>query len=136
MPRITVTHFSDPGCPWAWSASPHIAALMWRYGDQLEWRHGMIGLTEHASQYAERGYTPLMMARGQVRFRRFGMAFAPEPKERVAGTSRGRRVIVAAKVQAPGREWAVLRALQFMQFCSTGLLDRDDDLLAAVRHVP
>ena len=33
---LHVTHFSDPGCPWAWSASPAIAALKWRYGDQLE----------------------------------------------------------------------------------------------------
>src|SRR3954447_21256784 len=46
MPTVSVTHFSDPGCPWAWSASPAIAALRWRYGDQLEWRHVMIGLTE------------------------------------------------------------------------------------------
>ncbi|MCW3015705.1 MAG: hypothetical protein JWO02_2797, partial [Solirubrobacterales bacterium] len=29
---ISVTHFSDPGCPWAYSASPAIAALQWRYG--------------------------------------------------------------------------------------------------------
>ena len=30
-----VTHFSDPGCPWAWSAGPAFAMLHWRYGDQL-----------------------------------------------------------------------------------------------------
>src|SRR3954451_9269772 len=136
MPRVSVTHFTDPGCPWAWSASPALAALAWRYGDQLEWRHVMIGLAEHGRQYDDRGYTPLMMARGQLRFRRFGMPFAPEPKDHVAGTSRGCRVVVAARLQAPGREWAVLRALQVMQFCSTGLLDRDEDLLAAVRDVP
>src|SRR4051794_2423095 len=136
MPRVSVTHFTDPGCPWAWSASPAIAALMWRYGDQLEWRHVLIGLAEESSLYERRGYTPLMMARGYARFRRFGMPFATEPKDHVAGTSRGCRVVVAAKLQAPGREWAVLRALQFMQFCSTGLLDRDEDLLAAVRDVP
>ena len=136
MPRVSVIHFTDPGCPWAWSASPALAALAWRYGDQLEWRHVLIGLTEHGSQYADRGYTPLKMARGHLRFRRFGMPFSPVPKEHVAGTSRGCRLVVAAKLQAPGREWAVLRALQFMQFCTTGLLDRDEDLLEAVRDVP
>src|SRR3954454_21285919 len=135
-PRISVTHFTDPGCPWAYSAWPALATLQWRYGDPLGWRHVMIGLTESGRQYEERGYTPLMMARGQLRFRRFGMPFAPQPKDHVAGTSRGCRVVVAARLQAPGREWAVLRALQFMQFCSTGLPDRDEDLLAAVRDVP
>ena len=34
-PVVSVTHFTDPGCPWAWSASPALAALRWRYGDQL-----------------------------------------------------------------------------------------------------
>ena len=30
---ISVTHFTDPGCPWAYSASPALAVLHWRYGD-------------------------------------------------------------------------------------------------------
>ena len=55
---VQVTHFSDPGCPWAWSASPAIAALRWRYGEQLDWRLVMIGLTENGAVYEKRGYTP------------------------------------------------------------------------------
>src|SRR4051794_35406063 len=123
MTVVQVTHFSDPGCPWAWSASPALAALRWRYGNQLQWRHVMIGLTEHGSQYAERGYTPLMMARGQARFRRYGMPFAPQPKARVAGTSMACRAVIAVRLHAPELEWVAFRALQFMQFCSPGLLD-------------
>ena len=57
MAQMHITHFTDPGCPWAWSASPHLAVLRWRYGDQLEWRHVMIGLTEERAQYERRGYT-------------------------------------------------------------------------------
>lgn len=129
---MSVTHFTDPGCPWAWSASPAIAALMWRYGDQLSWRHVMIGLTEHGSQYEARGYTPLKSAVGYRRFRRFGMPLATGPKHHVAGTSRACRAVVAVRLQAPGREWAALRALQFMQFCTPGQLDVDGDLEAAL----
>jgi hypothetical protein len=55
---ISVTHFTDPGCPWAYSASPALAVLYWRYGDQIDWRLATIGLTEHADQYVRRGYTP------------------------------------------------------------------------------
>jgi 2-hydroxychromene-2-carboxylate isomerase len=136
MPRVTVTHFTDPGCPWAWSASPAIAALQWRFGDQLEWRHVMIGLTEHGQQYVDRGYTPVRSARGYARFRRFGMPFATAPKDHAAGTSRACRTVVAARLHAPEREYAVFRALQFMQFCSTGTLDTDADLIEALRDVP
>ena len=35
---IAVTHFTDPGCPWAYSARPAHAVLRWRYGDALQWR--------------------------------------------------------------------------------------------------
>ena len=54
---IKVVHFSDPGCPWAWSASPALSVLHWRYGAQLQWRHVMIGLTERGADYERRGYT-------------------------------------------------------------------------------
>lgn len=136
MARISVTHFTDPGCPWAWSASPALAALEWRYGDQLDWRLVTIGLTERSEQYVARGYTPLKGALGYVDFRRFGMPFSPHPKEHIAGTSRGCRAIVATRLQAPEREHAVFRALQFMQFCSPGMLDVDADLLDALEGVP
>ena len=46
MASIEVTEFTDPGCPWAYSASPALAALQWRYRDQLRWRIVAIGLTE------------------------------------------------------------------------------------------
>ena len=73
---VAVTHFSDPGCPWAYSASPAHAVLRWRYRDQLHWRLVVIGLTEQADQYVRRGYTPAESARGYLRFRRCGMPFA------------------------------------------------------------
>lgn len=135
MSPVAVTHFTDPGCPWAYSASPALAVLRWRYGAQLEWRLVTIGLTEHAQQYLDRGYTPVRAARSQQGFRRFGMPFAPEPKARVAGTARMCRAIHAARLAAPEREWAVFRALQFAQFTSTRVLDDEADLRAVLAGV-
>lgn len=136
MTVVQVTHITDPGCPWAWSASPALAALAWRFGDQLEWRHVMIGLTEQREQYERRGYTPLMMAGGYRGFRRFGMPFSTAPKSHVSATSRGCRAIVAVRLQDPAREWAALRAIQFLQFTTTGTLDDDEALRAALEVVP
>src|SRR3712207_1343859 len=99
MPRIQVTHFSDPGCPFAYSAAPALTALQWRYGDQLAWRHVMIGLTEEAAQYEARGYTPVRAALGQRRFRRYGMPFGRGPKPRMAATARACRAIVAVRLE-------------------------------------
>ena len=133
---LQVTHFSDPGCPWAWSASPAIAALQWRYGDQLEWRNVMIGLTQNGSVYEKRGYTPAGQARGYRTFRERGMPFATEPRERVHGTWPMCRVVVATRRLAPEREYAVFRALQFAQFTSTAFLEDADELRGAIAWVP
>jgi len=131
-----VTLYNDAGCPWGYSANPAFRVLEWRYGAQLEWRLAVIGLTEVAQEYVERGYTPLRSAEGYARrFRRFGMPLVPNPRARVVGTGRSCRAIVAVRLQAPGREWAALRSLQFAFFTTTLLLDEDESIAAALRGV-
>jgi predicted DsbA family dithiol-disulfide isomerase len=132
---INATLFSDPACPWAYSASPALRVIEWRYGDQIEWRLVVIGLTEHADQYAARGYTPTRQARGKLSFRRFGMPLSTDLKERLSGTARGCRAIVAARLQNPGTDWAVYRALQLANFTSGLLLDDDEQIRAVLAGV-
>lgn len=133
---IEATLFSDPACPWAYSASPALSVMRWRYGAQLRWRMVVIGLTEDASRYVERGYTPARMAAAYRRFRRYGMPFATEPRPRVAATARACRAIVATRLLDPEREHAVYRALQFGWFTSTLVLDEADQIARALETVP
>jgi 2-hydroxychromene-2-carboxylate isomerase len=135
MSTIEITHFTDPGCPWAYSASPALAVLHWRYGTQLSWRLVTIGLTESAEQYTSRGYTPVRAAHGYMRFRRFGMPFATAPRARITATARMCRTIVATRLLDPEREYAVFRALQFAQFTSTLVLDDARDIATALERV-
>ncbi|MGA9313396.1 MAG: DsbA family protein [Solirubrobacteraceae bacterium] len=135
MNTIEVTHFTDPCCPWAYSVSPALAVLRWRYGKQLNWRLVTIGLTESAEQYTSRGYTPTRAALGYMRYRRFGMPFATAPRARIAGTARACRAIVASRLLDPEREYEVFRALQFAQFTSTLVLDDTQDLATALERV-
>jgi 2-hydroxychromene-2-carboxylate isomerase len=133
---IETTLYSDPACPWAYSESPPLRVIEWRYGDQLRWRLVMVGLTENASQYEQRGYTPLRSAQGQARFRsRYGMPFSANPKARLSGTSRACRVVVAARIDDPGSEWRVFRALQLANFTTPLILDDDAHLAAALNGV-
>ncbi len=136
MSSITVTHYTDPGCPFAYSASPALAVMRWRYGDQLDWRLVTIGLAENPERYVAAGYTPTRSTIGlQQRFRRHGMPFLFEPRSRVLATSRACRAIVAARRLHPGREEDVLRALQFAWFTTTLLLDQDEDIASALGRV-
>ncbi len=134
---ISATLYSDPACPWAYSESPALRVTEWRYGDQLDWRLVLVGLTEEASQYANRGYTPIRGALGQASFRRrYGMPFSPAPKARLSATSRACRAVVAARLTQPGSEWRVFRAIQLANFNTPLLLDDDTNLADALRGIP
>jgi 2-hydroxychromene-2-carboxylate isomerase len=133
--RISATHYTDPGCPWAYSASPALAVLRWRYGEQIDWRLVTIGLADDVSRYVQNGYTPTRMVVGNRRFRRYGMPFLLEPRARIAATARACRTIVATRLLDPAREYEVLRALQFGWFTTTLVLDEDADIARALERV-
>jgi protein-disulfide isomerase-like protein with CxxC motif len=133
---ISLTHFSDPHCPWAYSASPAHAVLRWRFGAQLDWRLVLIGLSEGPDRYINSGYTPTRSAQGYRNFgRRFGMPFGGQPRERVTGTGVACRLVVAARLEQPELEFTVFRALQLAHFTTTALLDEPDGLRAALADV-
>jgi protein-disulfide isomerase-like protein with CxxC motif len=136
---MRTTLFIDPACPWGYSASPALQVLRWRYGAGLEWRLVMIGLSESADRYEERGFTPLRLARLQQRFRRYGMPFALAPKTRSSATARACRAVIAAGLSEPGAEWAALRALQLGQFTTPLILEDDariSDVVGAATDIP
>jgi 2-hydroxychromene-2-carboxylate isomerase len=133
--RIHATHFSDPGCPWAYSANPALSVLRWRYGDQLEWRLVLIGLAETTERYQRFGMTPTSQARGYRRFRARGMPFATEPRPQLSATARACRAVVATRLRQPELEWAAFRALQFGWFTTPLVLDQDADIASALSAV-
>lgn len=113
--------------------------LEWRYGDQLAWRLVVVGLSEDTSRYERNGYTPIRSAVGQTRFRDdYGMPFTAAPKPGLSASSPACRAIVAARLQAPGSEWRVFRALQLANFTSPFLFNDVDamrEVLGTVRGI-
>jgi 2-hydroxychromene-2-carboxylate isomerase len=133
---VRVTHITDPGCPWAYSIEPSITTLRWRYGDQLDWRIVLIGLTESGAEYESRGYTPERQAAMGSRFKRFGMPFQSAPRTRVPGTGRACRAVVAARMDGVEQGYIALRALRFGWFTSTLLMDEDEQIAEALSRAP
>ncbi len=111
--------------------------IEWRYGDQLDWRLVLVGLSEDTSRYAEHGFTPLRMASSGLMFReRYGMPFAPNPKPRLSASSRACRAVIAARREWPGSEWRVFRALQLANFNTPLLFDDDEQMREVLAAVP
>ena len=130
---IRATLYSDPACPWGYSAHPQHRFLEWRYGDQLVWRLVMITLREQPRA----DFNAKRSAEGLAVFRdRYGMPFSLELKSRASATHRGCRAVVAAGLVDPGSEWRVMRGLHFAYFNSSLLLDDDDLIRDALRGIP
>jgi predicted DsbA family dithiol-disulfide isomerase len=113
MADVVITEYTDPGCPWAYSAEPFRRRIMWLYGDAIEWRRRMVVLAESPQQYADKGFTPEMMAKGMAQIaREHGMPIDTSPRPRLAATAPACRAIVAARLHAPEAEVALLRAFR------------------------
>jgi predicted DsbA family dithiol-disulfide isomerase len=120
---LDVRLFTDPACPFAFSAEPARIRLLWHYGDQLRWRTTMIVLTLEAGE-AEK------LAEGAPTLQlRHGMPIDPAPYARPASSEPACRAVVAARLHAPDATDALLRRLR-VRVMLGGLLD-DPELIAA-----
>ena len=113
---LAITLFTDPACPFAFSAEPRRLRLRWHYGEGLEWRTRMIVLTR------EPGEAENLAAGAPGLQRKFGMPIDPAPYPRPSSSEPACRAVVAAHLNAPEREDALLRALR-MRTMAGGLLD-------------
>jgi 2-hydroxychromene-2-carboxylate isomerase len=121
---VHINEFTDPGCPWAYSAEPFRRRLNWLYEGRIEWVPRMVVLADSAEDYATRGYTPEWIAESQRRFLRdHGMPIDTNVRPRVAGTRMACRSVVAARPRASEFQTRrLLRALRVRNF-SGELLD-------------
>jgi DSBA-like thioredoxin domain len=120
---IDVTLYTDPACPFAFSAEPARLRLCWHYGEGLHWQLKMIVLT------LEPGEADKLAGGASGLQARYGMPIHPFPYPRAASSEPACRAVVAARLNAPGSEHRLLRALR-VRTMSGGLLD-DPELIVA-----
>lgn len=130
--EVRITEYTDPGCPWAFSAEPFKRRLQWLYGDRVEWEPRMVVLSESPSDYEEKGLSTATLARGMKTIARdHGMPIATHERPRHHATAPACRAVVAARLHAPDRAEALLRA--FRVRCMGGeLLDEESTRAGAL----
>jgi predicted DsbA family dithiol-disulfide isomerase len=122
--RVTIRHFTDPGCPFAFSAERQRHRLLWLYGDQIEWEPRMIVLSEEKAEWkASPTFRRLQL--------RYGMPI--DWRERLWGpaTVHACRAVVAARLRWPDRADALLRRLRVLAMAGALVDDSDTLELAA-----
>jgi len=133
MAGVRITEYTDPGCPWAYSAEPFRRRLSWLYGDALEWRVRLVGLAESGDEYEERGFTPERQSKAFASIARdHGMPIDTSVRPRMAATIPACRAVVAARLHAPDRMRRLLRRLRVRHFAGQ-LLDDRETIAAAAR---
>ena len=135
MAEVQITEYTDPGCPFAFSAEPFRQRLNWLFGDQLEWRLQMVVLAETPEEYLDKGFDP---ARQSSAFKKlagdYGMPIDTRERPRMAATGPACRAVVAAREHAPESERPLLRRLRVRNF-SGELLDDVTTIEAAAADV-
>jgi predicted DsbA family dithiol-disulfide isomerase len=134
MGDVLITEFTDPGCPWAYSAEPFRQRLRWLYGDCVDWQVRVVGLAESPADYEESGLDPEKQAKAFHRIAHdHGMPIDTSERPRMAATIPACRAIVATRRHVPERVPALLRRLRVRHF-SGQLLDEEATIEGAARE--
>src|SRR5687768_4725320 len=117
MTAVRITEFTDPACPWAYSAEPFRRRLDWLYGDALEWDVRMVVLSDSPEHYREMGLTPEKLSDAYRRIAHdHGMPIDTSVRPRMSASLPACRAVVAARRRAPERMRALLRRLRVRTF--------------------
>jgi predicted DsbA family dithiol-disulfide isomerase len=133
---VEIVEFTDPGCPWAYSAEPHRFRVLWLYQDHhLDWRRRMVVLSRSPEDYAAKGLTTDRLAAGMEMIAgQHGMPIDTDERTRMHATEPACRAVVAARRHAPELEAPLLRRLR-LRTMGGELLDEPATIAGAARDV-
>jgi predicted DsbA family dithiol-disulfide isomerase len=115
--ELTITEYTDPACPWAFSAEPFRWKLNWMYGDQLTWDVRLVGLSDDTEAMLAAGFTPEVLSGAYAKISaEHGMPIDTSVRERLSASIPACRAAVAAKLNAPEQMRALVRALAVRNF--------------------
>jgi predicted DsbA family dithiol-disulfide isomerase len=131
---LVIDHFTDPACPFAFSAEPARLKLRWLYGDQIEWRPRMVVLSESPRDYEAKGFTVERQEQALAAIQaQYGMPIDLRRRPRMMATVHACRAVVAARLRAPEKEEALLRRLR-VHAMAGDLIDEPGVIALAARE--
>jgi predicted DsbA family dithiol-disulfide isomerase len=129
---VRIDEFTDPLCPWAYSAEPFRRKLRWLYEGQIDWVPRMVVLADDPTDQVEKGLTPEKLSTSSREIaRRHLMPIDTRVRDYVPGSRDACRAVVAARTGgAPHEGRALLRTLRVSYF-SGAQIDRPEVIAAA-----
>ncbi len=130
---VRITEFTDPACPWAYSAEPFRHRIDWLYEGRIEWEPRMVVLASTREEQEEKGLTPEVLADGAQRIAAdHKMPIDTRVKPYVPPSAKACKLVVAARVRADSRAVRKsLRSLRIQNFRGAMLDDPETIRTAA-----
>ena len=129
-PRVRIRHFTDPSCPFAFSAERQRHRLVWLFGDQIEWSLHLVVLRTDSDHEADMGR---MSAGLRSLQERYGMPIDWRERRYQAATVHACRAVVAVRRRWPEAADRMLRHLRVLAMAGELLDDSDTLEIAAER---
>ncbi|MEO7198317.1 MAG: DsbA family protein [Solirubrobacterales bacterium] len=130
---VHITEYTDPACPWAYSAEPFRHRIDWLYEGALTWEPRMVVLADTSAAQAEKGFTPEKLADAYRQIAHdHKMPIDTRERPYVAGSRDACRAVVAARLHSDEASTRVLlRSLRIRNFGGEMLDDQSMVLAAA-----
>lgn len=124
MPTLSVTEFTDPACPFAFSAEPVRWRLWWLFGDEISWTTRLVGLAKDREAQAAKGFDGSVFA-GHIAetFTGMGMPLATGVPAVMPGSWEADRHAVGVRQHRPAAARRFVRALHVGWLSHHRLLD-------------
>jgi 2-hydroxychromene-2-carboxylate isomerase len=129
--RVRIRHFTDPGCPFAFSAERQRLRLLWLFGEQLAWELHMVVLSTESSADPDRRASVARAFRRVAQ--QYGMPIDWRERRSNHATVHACRAVVAVRLRWPDAEDAYLRHLRVLTMGGELLDDSDTLEIAAER---
>lgn len=131
LAHIEITEYTDPACPFAFSAEPFRLRLLWELGEQVRWTSKLVVLSESSQEYLDKGLDAAFLAEAAVKLgEQYGMPIDGAVKPHPPATRPACVAVVAARLHAPEKYESLLRGLRVRNF-SGELLDEWTTIAAA-----
>jgi predicted DsbA family dithiol-disulfide isomerase len=133
---VQINEFTDPLCPWAWSAEPFRRRLRWLYDGSIEWTPRMVVLARDSAEQESKGFTPEKLAESSRRIARdHHMPIDTRVRDHVPGSEPACRAVVAAREHGEAHQArALLRELRVRHFRGEPI-DGEETIAAAAEAV-
>lgn len=131
-PSVEITEYTDPTCPWAYSAEPFRHRIGWLYEGNVSWEPRLVVLADSAAAQAERGMTAERVAELEAQIaHQHRMPIDTRQRPYVPGSRDACLAIVATRVHGDrARTRRLLRKLRIRHF-SGELIDDAATIRAA-----